>query len=265
MLFRSIKQTADGGYIAAGWTRSNDGDVTGNHGDYDFWITKLSSSGSLQWQKSLGGSGGDLAYNIEQTKDNGYVIAGGTTSNNGDVTGLHGKEDFWIVKLDNSGNMLWQKTLGGTEYEEARGLNQTKDGGYILAGWSGWDHPNNGDVTGNHNNSYDVWIAKLSSSGAVASVNGNTKDDAVINNIKTAVTVSPNPAASFIQVDIETANNAALLTIINSTGKIVLQKDLVKEKGNFHQPLNIQALPGGLYYIVVQSGNEMTRRQFIKE
>ncbi|MEP6846562.1 MAG: T9SS type A sorting domain-containing protein [Panacibacter sp.] len=264
----SIIQTTDNGYIAAGWSRSNDGDVTGNHGDYDFWITKLSSSGSIQWQKSLGGSGGDLAYSIEQTKDNGYIVAGGTTSNNGDVTGWHGKEDFWIVKLDNNGIMLWQKTLGGTEYEEARTVDQTRDGGYVTIGWSGWDHPNNGDVTGNHSNNYDVWVAKLSAGALFADNLMQSSDDAqqlAVRPSAIEVKFSPNPAASFLSVTITSVYGAVLLKIMNSSGKAMIEKTLEKSKGNYQQQLNVSALPAGLYYISVQSGNDVITRKFIKK
>ena len=95
----SKKQTSDGGYIIAGLTDSNDGDVSGNHGDYDSWVVKLSSSGAIQWQKCLGGSDYDGASSIQQTSDGGYIVAGGTMSNDGDVSGNHGGADFWVVKL----------------------------------------------------------------------------------------------------------------------------------------------------------------------
>src|SRR6478752_7773920 len=135
----SIEQTTDGGYVAMGWNRSpNNGDVTGNHGNYDFWVVKMNANGSMQWQKSLGGSEGDLGYSIKQTADSGYVVAGGTLSNNGDVSGMHGKEDFWLAKINSTGSLLWQKTLGGSEYEEARSVDITNDGGYVIAGFSGF-------------------------------------------------------------------------------------------------------------------------------
>lgn len=86
--------------IVVGGSMSNDGDVSDNHGDYDYWVVKLNNSGVLQWQKSLGGSGKDQARSVQQTTDGGYVIAGGSRSNNGDVTGNHGDYDFWIVKLE---------------------------------------------------------------------------------------------------------------------------------------------------------------------
>jgi len=168
----SIQQTNDGGYIVAGTSTSTDGDVTGNHGNGDYWIVKLDSSGNIIWQKSLGGSGNDYAQSIQQTSDGGYIVAGTSTSNDGDVTGHHGAagvpgvngvSDYWIVKLDSSGNIIWQKSLGGSDDDIVTSIQQTTDGGYIVAGYS-WS--TDGDVTGNHGNG-DYWIVKLDSSGNI--------------------------------------------------------------------------------------------------
>ncbi len=166
----SIQQTADGNYIIAGYTGSNDGDVTGNHAEYyyDYWIIKLDASGNIQWQKCLGGSGEDYATSIRQTADGGYIAAGVSYSNNGDVSGNHNTEfygDYWVVKLDASGNIQWQKCLGGTYDDIAASVQQTTDGGYVVAGYSG---SNDGDVSGNHATSYpDYWIVKLDASGNI--------------------------------------------------------------------------------------------------
>ena len=95
----SVSTTKDGGYVLGAYTSSNDGDVTGNHGLYDFWVAKLDSVGKLQWQKALGGSGNDQAFCMLQTTDGGYAIAGLSESIDGDVTGNHGNTDFWVAKL----------------------------------------------------------------------------------------------------------------------------------------------------------------------
>ena len=73
--------------------------MTGNHGEYDFWIVNLDSSGSLRWQKSLGGSASDYAYSMCKTDDGGFIVAGSSGSNDGDVTGNHGGGDYWVTKL----------------------------------------------------------------------------------------------------------------------------------------------------------------------
>ncbi len=160
---KSIQQTTDGGYIITGYTDSNNGDVTGNHGNSDYWVVKLAATGTIQWQKTLGGTGDDYARSIQQTSDGGYIVAGYTGSTNGDVTGNNGNNDYWVVKLSAVGSIEWQKTLGGTQNEYAYSIQQTTDGGYIIAGYT---NSNNGDVAGNHGGS-DMWIVKLSSTGTI--------------------------------------------------------------------------------------------------
>lgn len=159
----NIQQTADGGYIVAGATYSNDGDVTGNHGDYDCWIVKMSATGMIQWQKTLGGSVYDVAFSIQQTTDGGYIVGGETNSKDGDITINHGESDCWIVKLNTTGTIQWQKTFGGSLVDVALIIQQTTDGGYILAGYT---NSTDGDVTANHGG-FDYWILKLDAIGTI--------------------------------------------------------------------------------------------------
>ncbi len=162
-----IAHTIDGNYILAGSSQSNNGDVTVNKGGGDFWIVKLDTLGNILLQKSFGGSSSDAAGSVKQTSDKGYIIAGVSTSNNGDVTGHHGgtglNGDFWIVKTDSAMNMEWQKSFGGSDWEGANSVHQLSDGNYIA---SGYTHSSDGDVTGLHG-AYDYWILKLSASGNI--------------------------------------------------------------------------------------------------
>src|SRR5690606_36383484 len=150
-------------YILTGSSESNDGDVSGNHGNFDCWIVRLDNIGNIQWQKSLGGSQEDSSGQIQQTFDGGYIMVGYSRSNNGDVSGNHGHYDYWVVKLDMSGNIQWQKSLGGSGVDMAHSIQQTIDGGYIVAGLS---QSNDGDVTGNHGGA-DYWIVKLDDNGNI--------------------------------------------------------------------------------------------------
>ena len=161
----SVTVTPDGGYIVAGYTLSNGGDVRGKHGGADFWIVKLDKDGNVEWQKCLGGSNDDAAYSVAVTPDGGYIVAGVTWSNDGDVSGNHGYGDFWVVKLDGEGNIVWQRALGGNEDDSALSVSVTPDGGYIVAGYT---QSYDGDVKGWHEG-YDenwkpypdFWIVKL--------------------------------------------------------------------------------------------------------
>ncbi|WP_319580224.1 hypothetical protein [uncultured Methanospirillum sp.] len=158
-----IRQTIDGGYIVVGASASDDGDVTGNHGDFDYWVVKLTPNLEISWQKSLGGSKNDTPSFVQQLSDGGYIIAGASASNDGDVTGNHGDLDYWLVKLTPGGELSWQKSYGGKADDEVPCIRQTRDGGYIVVGQS---ESRDGDVTGNHGN-YDYWVIKLATDGAL--------------------------------------------------------------------------------------------------
>lgn len=165
----SIQLTSDGGYIFAGLTNSsNSGDVGQNHGGSDAWVVKLNSSGNLQWQTVLGGSKDDEAYSIRQTSDGGYIFAGITGATiTGDVNLLDhpfSGGHAWVVKLDSTGKVTWQKTYGGNNDDIASTIVQTSDGGYIFDGTTYSD--NSGDVGNNHGLT-DIWVVKLDSAGTI--------------------------------------------------------------------------------------------------
>lgn len=175
----AITQTPDGGYAVAGYSFSNDGDVTGNHGMADFWVVKVDSDGNLQWQRNYGGSGDDRANDIKQTRDGGYIVAGYSRSADGDVPGNYGDYDFWILKLASDGSIDWSRNYGGSDEDEAFSIDQTSDGGYAVAGYS---RSNDNDVSGNHAGSIDIWIVKLNAMGALErmrSIGGDDIDSAV--------------------------------------------------------------------------------------
>ena len=157
----SIQQTSDDGYIVAGFSNSNDGDLTNNNGNNDFWLIKLTANGTLQWQKSLGGSSNDFATAVLQSIDGGYMVVGYTFSIDGDVTNNHGNTDYWLVKLDGNGNLKWQRTYGGSENDYARSVIQTKDGGYLVGGYTA---SIDGDVTSNQGMD-DEWVIRTDSLG----------------------------------------------------------------------------------------------------
>lgn len=160
---QSAAKTIDGGYILAGYSASIDGDITSNNGERDFWIVKIDSTGNMQWQKCYGGSARDEANSVKQTSDGGYIVAGFSYSTDGDLTGNYGGSDYWVIKLNSSGNLEWQNNFGGNSYDNATDIIQTFDGGYLSIGNS---NSNNGMVTGNHGSS-DVWVIKLTPSGSL--------------------------------------------------------------------------------------------------
>ena len=118
----SVRQTLDGGYIVAGWTNSF------GAGGADILLIKTNASGNVQWAKTYGGTSNDYAYFVQQTSDGGYIVASRTESFGA------GLIDFILIKTDASGNVQWAKTYGGTNNEWVHSVQQTSDGGYIVAG-----------------------------------------------------------------------------------------------------------------------------------
>ena len=158
----SLELTSDGGFIISGFSNSNNGTVAGNHGDFDAYIIKTDMNGNIQWSKCYGGSAEDAARDARQTTDGGYIITGYTKSTDGDVSGKHGGQDAWLLKVDSNGTIQWQKALGGSILEYAYYVEPAPDNtGYLVAGHSGSD---DGDVSGNHG-LYDCWVLKLDLDG----------------------------------------------------------------------------------------------------
>lgn len=143
----SLQFTSDNGYILAGWTNLLDLDTGG-----DIWAMKLTSAGSVSWIKTYGTSETELTRSIQQTTDGGYIIAGYTYSTSS------GLADIWIIKLDQNGNVSWQKTYGGNDSDQAFSIQQTTDGGYIVAGYA-CSYGAGGA---------DFWVLKLTSTGSVS-------------------------------------------------------------------------------------------------
>ena len=162
----SVKESSDGGIIICGFSKSVDGDIAHHHGSYnynDIWVVKLGMDGTLLWEKSLGGSGGENGNSLICTQDGGCIVAGTAISNNGDVSENFGGTDMWLVKLDADGHIDWDKSYGGTEDEGLTSISPSQDGGYILGGYS---QSSDGDFTLNQG-STDCAIIKIDQDGNV--------------------------------------------------------------------------------------------------
>lgn len=158
----ALAQTKDGGYILTGNSVSYpSGDKADNKGAFDFWVIKLNSFGSMEWQRALGGNSYEFCNSVQQTKDGGYLIGGSSVS---DVSGdkseySRGGYDFWIVKLNSNGDKLWDKTIGGSGDEFLCKAIETRDGGYFLGGISTSNI--SGEKSENSRGNNDFWAVKL--------------------------------------------------------------------------------------------------------
>ncbi|HLP95097.1 MAG TPA: T9SS type A sorting domain-containing protein [Saprospiraceae bacterium] len=162
--FHEIKPTSDGGYIVIGQSNSNNGNASGNNGDFDIWVLKLSNTGDIEWKKSLGGSALEAGYFIEQTKDGGYILTGITDSSDGQVTGYHGNTDAWVVKLSPSGEIEWQHAYGGSLYDSGNQILKTDHDTYILLAYT---QSKDGDVMVDLKGIGDIWLMELNLTGDI--------------------------------------------------------------------------------------------------
>lgn len=178
-LLQSIRLTKDGGFILAGTSDSQKGvhKKDSCRGHEDFWIIKLNAKGAEQWQRTIGGSGQELLQSIIPTSDGGYIVGGSSSSNksgklhNG-LDDLFGKKensygglDYFVVKLDNKGEIEWQKSYGGQYADELRSIVQARDGGFLLGGSS--NSPDSGNKNEKSYGESDYWILKLDQKGEV--------------------------------------------------------------------------------------------------
>lgn len=167
-------QAPDGGILMTGSSESEDFDVSTSQGSYDFWAVRIDNTGTLLWERSLGGSQIEIAYALTTTADGNYLLAGDTRSSDGDVTNFRGSADVWLVKIDDQGELLWQKTLGGSNFDTARAITPIS-GGYALTGAS---RSADGQVTQN-NGQNDFWVATINENGELQreqSFGGNSQD-----------------------------------------------------------------------------------------
>lgn len=133
--FNALEQTADGGYIAAGYTQSNAGDIaTKTNDSFDFLVSKFSPENTLEWQRTYGGSDDDRAAAIIQTRDGGFAVLGYAKSADQEVSKNAGAKDFWLLKLSNNGTLLWEKSFGFSGADYGTALLETKEGGFLLSG-----------------------------------------------------------------------------------------------------------------------------------
>jgi hypothetical protein len=159
----NVMQTNDGGFVLIGSSESDDFDITDSKGSYDYWAVKLSAEGDLEWTRSFGGSEIDIAYDIATTLDGNFLIVGDARSNDQDVSTNYGNADIWLVAIDPQGNLIWEKSLGGSMFDSAKDLLPMNDNLYCVTGSS---RSNDVDVTTN-NGENDAWTVVVDAQGTI--------------------------------------------------------------------------------------------------
>ncbi|MFZ1635745.1 MAG: hypothetical protein WAT43_17795, partial [Chitinophagales bacterium] len=178
--------TPDGGTLLG--ATSNSG-ISGSKtipslGEYDIWIIKLDALNNIEWQKAIGGSGSDFLISMKQTSDGNFILAAWSDSGIGPMKSdyCRGSRDYWLVKIDVDGNIIWENTFGSNYTDEIQDVNETMDGGFIIAGYS------EGDISGEKTEgqfewgsygAWDYWIIKTDAAGNLEwdnTIGGNNGD-----------------------------------------------------------------------------------------
>lgn len=228
----SVVKTTDGGYAIAGYTQSIDGNITDKIAENtDFLVAKFSSDDKILWSKTFGGTNTDSANDIIETSDGGFAIFGFTQSDNIDVSNNNGSQDFWLIKLDNFGNLIWEKSFGFLGADFGTTLIATKDNGFLITGVL--DVTSSGGL-GNKKSATkhaggDIWAIKLDNSGNVIWRNyyGGSFTDTPFGVVET----SKNEyiiVGSSDSNDVDIKNNKGTYDFwvikISSTGKLIWEK-----------------------------------------
>ncbi|HTE28883.1 MAG TPA: T9SS type A sorting domain-containing protein [Chryseolinea sp.] len=162
----SVIQTPDGGYLLAGWSESTvSGDKSEpSRGLHDGWLVKVDNLGNKVWDRTYGGTGEDFLFSAISVPGGGYLLAGYSASNASGEKSANSKGgfDYWILRIDNLGNKVWDKTIGGSSDDLLKSITPNADG-YLLGGESSSNA--SGDKSQNSKGSSDFWIVKIDKQG----------------------------------------------------------------------------------------------------
>ncbi len=158
-----VLQAHDGNFLLVGASESEDFDVNSSNGSYDFWVLKIDTEGTMLWEKSFGGSGIDTGHAAVKTNDGNYLITGAAISSDGNISNSKGNSDAWVIKINDNGEMLWEKSFGGSGFDAAWAIDSGSGifSSYVIAGNS---KSTDGDTTMNHGEN-DFWVFKIDTNG----------------------------------------------------------------------------------------------------
>jgi hypothetical protein len=241
----SLQETSEGGYILGGYSFSNiSGEKTENgRGRGDYWVVKLNDCGKVQWDKTIGGNNYDYLTTLQQTMDGGYILGGYSASNkSGEKTeNSRGVDDFWIVKLNGSGKIQWNKTIGGSGYDLCSSVKEITRNRYVIGGSS--NSPISGDKKQRSRGDYDYWLVQLvyKPNYPVIAKSQNESNIVTPKINGSNFTVYPNPAKDVLYMQ---TNGKAIVSLTDQSGKVLLTTTI-----SGSSIINVAGLKPGLYYL----------------
>ncbi len=260
----AVLPTRDGGYIAGGSSASDaNGDKTEkSRGNMDYWIVKLDKDGHIQWQRTFGGKYADLLRALEVTSDGGYLLAGYSNSPADSEASLRGASrskpdknqdpwgaggDYWILKLDQDGNIEWQNTLGGDKDEQLFSALQLQDGNYLVGGSSASGPSGNKSQTNRKGS--DIWLLKLDTIGNIlwqqtydignadflASIVENDDATVLLGAYAKAESqsLSQDDTGDYVAIKIDTKGDELWRKSVGSDGEDILKKAIETRDGGY--------------------------------
>jgi len=247
-------ETSDGNYLFTGYKDQDEGPNA-----TDYFAMETTPDGEIVWKRMYGGSWADMAKEIIEMPDGGYVISGVSQSFDGDISQPHGNEgefDNWLVKIDSNGNLLCEKSFGGSLTEGlynalyGQGIAKTPDDGILLTIGS---ESSDFDVPENRGN-YDYWVYKVNLNGCenMATTEVNTQ----------SVAIYPNPFSDHIKVESK-GNFIKKLQVLDLSGKLIKEEKNISAKNNFE--FNLSDIKQGIYILKVETNNELQTFKIVKK
>lgn len=241
----ALISTDDGGYVMVGEAWSYDGDVSGWHGLGDVWLVKCGPTGQLEMQVALGGAYTDSGSVVIADPDGGYAVVGTSFSTEGDVSGNHGASDGWVVKVDISGTVEWQRCFGGSHRERLFAGCALPDGGYAIAGMT---ESSDGDVIGQHGD-WDAWVVKL-----------GAPEVGIDDHTEASFQLRYDRTADRVHVSLLEIQTVASLTVYDVEGRVVLAQRSFR--GTTIVDLSDVAV--GVYAITVNTSDGRSTQRLVK-